>query len=270
MLINQHGIHYRKWQVKKPKAVFLAVHGMGASSGRWEEMVKFFKPKKIGLYAIELKGFGDLAGSNPGHVPDMAMYNLDIATLKDIIMKENPKAPVLMIGESMGAVIAHTHMTDFDPVFAGVVEVVPVYNDVMAISIGKKVVIALTALFSPSKPIAMPFKSEELSRDLKIVEKLKKDKREHRFASAGLLLGMLQRQLKVIFNPGLMKTPCLMLLAGQDKLNDTRFAAKLFEKFKCEKKMILYQDAYHALTIEKNRKEIYADIFKWVTGRLKG
>ena len=70
MLISKDSIYFRKWPVKNPKAVILAVHGMGAHSQRWEEMAKFLNLKKIAVYAVELRGFGDLR-QEPGYVKSM-------------------------------------------------------------------------------------------------------------------------------------------------------------------------------------------------------
>jgi len=268
MLINKNGIYYRKWQAKKPKAVILAVHGMGASSERFTDMGKFFVSKKMSVYAIALRGFGELS-QVPGHVGSLKLYYEDIAKLKEIIKKDNPDVPIFILGESMGAVISHTIAVDYDSDYKGIIEVVPVYNDVMKISIMQRAAIAFVALFNPSKPVAMPFKSEELTRDQAVLKRLKSDKREHRFASGGLLVGILLMQVNAMRKTGKMKVPVLFLLAGRDYLNDTHFAVKLFNKLKGDKEMYLYKDSFHALTIEKNRKEVFGDMLGWMTKKIK-
>ncbi|MGD0565940.1 MAG: alpha/beta fold hydrolase [Candidatus Goldiibacteriota bacterium] len=268
MLISKDSIHFRKWPVKNPKAVLLAVHGMGAHSQRWEEMAKFFKAKKVAVYAIELRGYGDLR-QVPGHVESMDLYIKDIGILKNIIKKENPSSPVFIIGESMGAVISHMTAQEFDGDYKGLIEVSPVYQDVMDISLAKRGAIAFTAMFNPSKPIDMPFTAEMISRDPVVVKKLNKDPREIRVASAGLLLNILMYQIKIGAGLDKLKTPSLFLLAGSDKLGDVKFTMKMFAKMKNDKEMRVYKDSFHALTIDKNRKEVFGDLFSWLIKKIK-
>jgi alpha-beta hydrolase superfamily lysophospholipase len=267
MLISKDSIYFRKWPVKNLKAVILAVHGMGAHSQRWEEMAKFLNLKKIAVYAVELRGFGDLR-QEPGYVKSMGLYIKDIAVLKNIIKTENPGAPIFIMGESMGAVIAHMNVQEFDGDYKGLIEVSPVYQDVMDISPAKRAAIAFTAIFNPKKPVDMPFTAEMISRDPAIVKKLNSDKREIRVASAGLLLNILIYQLKIGAGLSKLKIPSLFLLAGSDKLGDVKFTQKLFGKMKNDREMELYKDSFHALTIDKNRKEVFTRLLEWIKKKI--
>ncbi len=264
MLIKQEGICFRKWPVKKAAAVILAVHGMGAHSERWDFMAKYLKAKKIAVYAIALRGFGEISGDKPGHVDSMDIYSKDIAVLKGIIKAENKGVPVFIAGESMGALIAHMTVLDFDSGYKGLIEIAPVYKDVMKMSLAKRANVAITGMFNPSKAIHMPFTAEELTRDNAVVKKIKADKREHRLASAGLLVQILLRELKVSLTEGRIHIPVLFLLAGKDMLGDTKYNLMLFDKIKAKKELHLYHDSYHALSIEKNRNEVFSDLYKWV------
>ncbi|MCE5299945.1 MAG: alpha/beta hydrolase [Spirochaetia bacterium] len=269
MLIHKQEIFYRKWPAKKVKAVILAVHGMGANAERWTAMAMFMKTKSISTYAIALRGFGELSGDSPGHVPSMELYADDIAALKGIIQKENPDKPVFLIGESMGGVIIHSVVLDHDAGYSGLIEVVPVYRDVMKLSLLQRVGIVCAGIFKPSGTVKMPFITEELTRDSDMVKKLRADRREHRYASRGLLIGMTLRQMRALSKPAGIKIPLLFLLAGKDALNDTKFAMRFFSRLKGDKECKIYPDSYHALTIEKNRNEVFRDIFGWIGKHLK-
>lgn len=269
MLINKNNVYYRKWAVTNPKAVLLSVHGMGAQSERSDDMAKFLKTKKITTYAIELRGYGELA-QKPGYVKSMKVYHEDIKILKEIIKAENKGKPIFIIGESMGGVISHITVLDYDNDYAGLIEVVPVYLDNMNISVAQKVSFATSAIFNPEKPILMPFKSEELTRDKAVLKKLNNDKREIKIASAGLLVNMLFAQLRALFNPKGIKIPVLFLLAGKDTLGDNKTSTGLFNKMETDKEIIVYPDSYHSLTIEKNRKEVFKDIYQWMEKKMPG
>jgi alpha-beta hydrolase superfamily lysophospholipase len=264
MLINKNNIYFRKWLSPKSRAIVIAVHGMGGHSDRYALMAEFFKKKQISTYAIELRGYGELQGNNPGHVKSMNLYSEDIGVLKQIVKEENHNKPIFILGESMGAVVAHTTVVDFDRDYSGLIEIAPVYKDIMKISMGKRALIALTSLYNPAKGILMPFTTEELTRDKAIINKLNKDKRESKMASAGLLLGMMLREMKISLNEGKLHIPVLFMLAGHDMLGDTKYNMNLFKKIIADKELHFYKDSYHALTIEKNRNEVFKDIVGWI------
>ncbi len=266
MLKNKNGVFYRKWGTPDSKAAVLAVHGMGAHSERYKDMALFLNKKRISVYAIELRGYGELAGDKPGHVDSFKTYCGDIAGLKEIIKKENKGLPVFLLGESMGAVISHINILDYDADYAGLAESAPVYRDIMKISLLKRAAIALKAIIKPSEPVLMPFVSRELTRDPKVLEKLDSDPREHKYASAKLLLLMLFSQIRAVSRMSRIKTPVLLMAAGKDMLGDTGYTLKVFEKIKSPKTVKLYPDSYHALTIEKNRNEVFKDIYEWMEG----
>ncbi len=267
MLLNKNGVYYRKWAASNAKAVVLSVHGMGAQSERNTDMAAFLKIKKISTYAIELRGYGELA-QKPGYVKSMKVYSGDIAILKEIIKSENKGKPIFLLGESMGGVISHITVLDHDKDYAGLIEIVPVYLDNMKMSVMQKVAIAAAGIFSPEKPITMPFKTEQLTRDLGMVKKLNNDKREIKTASAGLLVSMLLNQLRAIGKPKGIKIPVLFLLAGKDMLGDVKFTMNFYNKLEADKEMKLYEDSYHSLTIEKNRKEVFKDIYEWIEKKM--
>ncbi|HRU39243.1 MAG TPA: alpha/beta fold hydrolase, partial [Candidatus Goldiibacteriota bacterium] len=222
----------------------------------------------ISCYAIELEGFGELSGGREGHISSMKKYHEALRTLKLAAAAENPGKPVFILGESMGGLIATYHVLYHDADFKGLISIAPAYKDVLKISALNRLRIFLESLVNGSAREQMPFTNSELTSDPEILAKLDADKREHKKASASLLRGNLMEQAGVILGIGRLKVPLLLLLAGRDRLVDTPFAIKLFHKVKGDKKYILYPDSLHALTIEKNREEVFSDIVKWLEKRV--
>jgi alpha-beta hydrolase superfamily lysophospholipase len=261
MLINKNDVYFRKWVCKNSRAIILAIHGMGAHSERYMDMAKFLNSKKISTYSIALRGYGELFEKKCYRIKDFCN---DIKKLKEIIIKENPGKPIFILGESMGALIAHVNVMQYDNNFSGIIEIAPVYKDIMKINLLNRIKIAFLSILFPNSLIKMPFKTEELTRDKKMIFKLTKDKRETRVASAGLLLDILLNQIKVALFIKKIKLPVLFLLAQKDMLGDTNYNIKLFNKLNCDKELKAYKDSYHALTIEKNRKVVFKDIYNWI------
>ncbi len=265
---EKNGVYFRKWGVKKPKAVIIAVHGMGAHTDRWKFLAEFMNTKKIAVYAVELKGYGVLA-QEPGYAESFRVYYRDIAALKAMAISENPNAPVFIIGESMGGLITHMNLIEYDGNYSGVIEVSPAFMDNMKMSLGYRLNIFLNSIINPKRPFAMPFKSEELTHDKAVLKWLAKEKKEHRFAAAGPLKEILFKQIKAGFATGSIRIPALFLIADQDYLINTKSMENIFGKVKSEKRLIKYENTFHALSIEKDRNKIFEDIHKWMTETIK-
>jgi esterase/lipase len=165
----------------------------------------------------------------------------------------------------MGAMISHMTVLKYDSDYKGLVEIAPVNKDIMNLNTLK---IAITAIFKPKQSVLMPFKTEDLTRDKIMGKKLNKDKREIKTASAGLLLGIGIRQLVIPMTIKKIKIPLLMVLAGKDSLGSTPYNIKLFNKFTCDKHLKVYQNSYHALTIDKNREEVFKGIYEWMSKKI--
>ncbi len=264
MLKQYKDVYYIDWTIPDAKAAVLMIHGMGGQSRRYTDLAERLNAGKIGGYAIELEGFGELAGEKKGHIDSMKKYHLAINTLKELVLSENPGKPIFILGESMGGLIATTQVLSYDSDYRGLISIAPAYKDVLKISLLRRVKIFIASLVDKTKGITMPFVNEELTSDPDILAKLKADPKEHKIASASLLKDNLMESLNIVANMGKMKIPVLMLLAGRDMLVDTPFAIKLFKKIKSDKKYILYPDSLHALTIERNREEVFKDIMRWI------
>jgi len=192
-----------------------------------------------------------------------------VLDLLEIMKKENKGVKAILCGESMGGLISHLTMLDYAPDFAGLIEVVPVYKDVMKMSMGKRIKIASIGLFNPNYTVQMPYTVHDLTHAADTVKKLEHDKREHRLASAGLLISILFGQMKAISKPAGIKIPVLFMVAGQDNLGDSQFTLKFFGKLKADKECKYYEKDYHSLTIEKNKEQIFKDMLGWIKKKIK-
>ena len=269
MLKKYRGILYRKWTVKKPKAVFVLVHGMGAHSGRYEYFAPFFKKKGFSGYAMDLQGYGELGKELKGHVESLKIYHEQIKQLKELAAKENPGKPLFLLGESMGGLLVTSHAINYDQEYKGVIAIVPAFNDVFNFTLADRLNILFKSIRDPKEPVLMPFNDADLTTDRAILSKLKKDRLEHKYASAGLLRQLLIEQvINIDAKIQRLKVPIFMLLSGKDRLVDTGFDANLFKRIKADKTLKIYNGSLHALTIEKNRKEIYKDIMEWAIKRV--
>lgn len=267
---DKTGILYREWKVSSPDRVFLLVHGMGAHSGRWEFLAEFFAKNNISSYSLELKGFGETKDLK-GHIDSLDIYYKDILALFSIIKSENPGKKVILVSESMGALIAFMAAGLYPDSFNGLVCISPAFANGMKFTVLEYIDTITSLLYNSKKQFKMPFNAQMCTRDIDYQKIMDADPREHRLATSKLLIEILLAQFKSAFIQKNIKIPVLFLISGRDKLVDTKAAKKMFKKLSIKnKEMIEYKDMYHALSIEKDRETVFKDILKWINGSLRG
>ena len=261
---SQNGIFYRESKTSIPDAAVLLVHGLGAHSGRWNFLSEFLIKSSISSYAIELKGFGETKGLK-GHIDSLNTYFNDIRILRNIILQENPGKKIFLLGESMGALIAFLMAGEKEKLFDGVICISPAFKSRIKFSAVEYIKIFLSILYNPKRQFKMNFDSQMCTRDKEYQKIVDSDIREYRFATSRLLVNLACAQIKALGLKDKINSPILFLLAGEDKLVDSRAAKRLFDELSLKNKTIFfYPEMYHALSIDIGRENVFNDILKWM------
>jgi alpha-beta hydrolase superfamily lysophospholipase len=260
-------LHYQSWNVQDPSAVFCLVHGLGGHTGRWEALADFFKVRGIASYALALRGFGDAPGLK-GHIDSLDLYLSDIESLNSIIRKDHPQKKIFLIGESLGGLICFLSAARNGRLFDGVICLSPAFGNVMRIGVGTYISIFLSLFYNPRKQFILPLSLSACSRDSILVRGMDKDAREHRFATARLLIEIFIAQLRSRALAAKISMPVLFLLSGSDSIVSSESSKAVYRRLRSNDKTIrLYPDMFHALSIELGREAVFADISNWVNKR---
>jgi alpha-beta hydrolase superfamily lysophospholipase len=264
LIYEKEGIIYRYWKHPLPEAILLLVHGLGGHSERWEFLADFFLKNNISSYAIELKGFGETAYLK-GHIESFDIYYNDLHKLCQIIKEENPGKKIYLAGESIGALICFLFAILEPENFSGLILISPLFKNKLKFNLLDYLKIFFFLLCNPKKQFEISFDAEMFTRDKDYINKINQDNREHRLATAKLFFEILLAWANLGFLKNRLKVPTLFLIAGQDKLVDTRMTKKLFESLKLENKKILeYPQMLHALSIDIGRNRVFEDILEWM------
>jgi alpha-beta hydrolase superfamily lysophospholipase len=109
-----------------------------------------------------------------------------------------------------------------------------------------------------------------LSHDAQVVGNYRKDKLVHNRISARCFTEISQAMLEVYKKVDLIKFPCLLLEAGDDKIVSGVAINSFFKHIKAPYKQLnVYADFYHELFNEPGQKKVFEDICTWVLSLLK-
>ena len=97
---------FRSWSCEDTaKGVVLISHGLGEHSGRYNHVAQAFTANRLHVYALDHIGHGQSPGKR-AFVESFNELTAGVAELRSHIASEHPDLPVVLIGHSMGGLIA--------------------------------------------------------------------------------------------------------------------------------------------------------------------
>lgn len=105
---------YRR-KVRKPKLTVVFLHGISATSSTWQTTLRQLEKdpelNHVNLFALDLLGFGKSLKA------DWLKYTYQDydRALHNFIKKLHTRRPIILVGHSMGALIAANYVTNYEP-----------------------------------------------------------------------------------------------------------------------------------------------------------
>lgn len=273
----------RIWEpAKKPKAVFVAVHGGMAHCGDWVTPALYFAKKGIATVAYELRGHGMYPRHNPGaklllHIGSFADYRADLDAVVAWTAIRYPGAPVFILAHSLGGLIALNWGLSGSKVkkaVKGFAVSAPWLKNLVGIPAALAVLAKVFSVVWPTFASKTDLSVDVLTHDKAITKRHHADEKKGLRGTKGtarFLIEATKAQEWTSANLGTWKGfPLFVVLAGQDKLGDGGYAAAALGKVpKKLLTMITCDENYHENFNELNREKIFARIYAWMTPLMK-
>ena len=273
--VDSYGVEitYFEWPVAKPKAVVQLVHGVGEHVRRYDHVAEALNRAGYSVYGDDHRGHG-VTGQNMvlsglttklGRLGPGGMTGVFAAVSEfgDLIRRENPGLPVLLVGHSFGSYISQKIINKRSADYAA-----------MALS-GSSLVIPgymVTSGFN-KKWADTPNASgnEWLSRDHSVGQAFNAD--PLCFPFTGIDPGALADGAPKIFGIPSRKVrhdlPILLLVGGEDPCGGERGVKALASAYRRRAKVsdvsiVVYHGARHEVYNETNKDEVIADLISWL------
>src|SRR5215208_6183994 len=105
--------YVHRWPAAEPRSVVLIAHGYGEHAGRYEHVAqRLVDDLGAAVYAPDHRGHGRTGGAT-GLVEDGEAITSDLHDISDAARAEHPGLPVVLIGHSMGGLIATRYAQRF-------------------------------------------------------------------------------------------------------------------------------------------------------------
>jgi alpha-beta hydrolase superfamily lysophospholipase len=256
-----------------PKAIIQIAHGIGEHAGRYAELAKALVTAGFGVYVADMRGHGRTGmqqfaddTTQLGHLGAGGLKAAigNISQLTEIIKEAHPGVPIVLLGHSMGSLLAQKLINTRASDYAAVILSASAYRMPGSMESGNL-----------NKKFAFEGSTthEWLSRDPKVIEAFEADPLT--FDAEVLKLFGLADGLRLFGVPSydMDQVPLLIILGSRDPLGGEKSALKLAKAYtktaaQNDVTVTVYPDARHELFNETNRKEVIADMIAWIKSRL--
>ena len=259
---------YQSWRPTFCEQVIVIVHGMGEHSGRYMNLINYFKNQGIAFYGYDHRGHGKSPGKR-GHAPSCLHLVEDLARFLKLVSIHEEEKPITLFGHSFGGLIALKYLINlhrkagFKP--DGAVLSNPLIELALEVPAWKVKLAKLMAGIFPKLSFTGTITGEKLTHDPLAAKAYDTDPLVHQKVTAGLYVEMNKPMQKVKDNVEFIDVPILMLLGSSDPVVSPKGGENLFSNLKIsDKDLKIYEGYYHELINEIDRERVFQDIERWV------
>lgn len=252
-LEGHHGrIVGRRWSGDAPpRFVVLLAHGYGEHAGRYQHVADRLVAIGADVYAPDHRGHGRSTGE-PALVPDMDEVTNDLHLVADLARDEHPGLPLVLVGHSMGGLIA----TRFAQLFGDELAALVLSGPAIGTNDGLEFLLSLDEI--PDIPIDPTI----LSRDPAVGEAYAADPLVyHGPFRKETVQAFVDGIGAVGFGPGFGALPTLWIHGTNDQLVPYEPVAATMEQLRGDAfEQVAYDGAAHEVFNETNRDQVLDDV----------
>ncbi|MDD1778502.1 MAG: alpha/beta hydrolase [Candidatus Helarchaeota archaeon] len=261
-------IYYQAWLPESPKAIVQFLHGATEHSGRFPHLVDELVANNYAIYADDHRGHGKSEGVRV-HVDSITDYIEDKKLFLNIIKKNHPDLPIVMVGFSLGAVIAFAFTLKYETLLSGLVLVGITPNTNLGIFL--RFLVRFFSKIRPHMRFGKPLAYTFLSRDPQVAVSYENDPLVANEPSTMRWNYEILKVARNIQKSKELSLPVMVQCGSDDRLLNRQFGQadeiEFNNLFKMEDKTLkIYQGLFHEIynEIEPDRKIVLQDLVNWL------
>lgn len=257
----------KAWCAPRPRALIAIVHGLGEHSGRYAALASDLVAANFTVVCLDLPGHGDAPGPRGDmkswlQVRDQAIPAMFSASRG--LPGQPPELPHVLLGHSLGGVMALDHALAHPKGLQGVVASAP--GLISAIPPWWKLALANVArVTSPSTGFPHGLDESGMSRDAEVLRLRKTDPLMHDKISPRLFFAFEEARQRVMRDARRLAVPALLLHGAADRVTDPKGTLAFVGAAPHEKaRLFTYRDAYHEIFNDPARDQVLRDLKGWL------
>jgi alpha-beta hydrolase superfamily lysophospholipase len=261
-----YSVQFERYSVEgNPRAVVVGVHGIQSHSGWYQASSAALAAAGFETYFFNRRGSGPHTrdrGDCQGH----RQLCDDLIQAVAHVRQARPAAPVAIIAISWGAKVALATLAREPRLADAAAFLAPGWFPQVGLSLKDRLRIAWSVLTAPSRRFPIPLDDPTLfTENPRWQEFLRRDPLSLREATARLFLASRRLDLAIRGAPRRMCIPCMLALAGNDRIIVNERTRKFFAGFASSQKTVReYPNASHTLEFELDPVPIFGDVIDWL------
>lgn len=261
-------IFYQSWTAQNPKGIVVISHGLGEHSDRYSNIMGALAGGGISFYALDHRGHGK-SGGKRGHVDRYMKYIEDMKQLVEtVVKKENPGLPIILLGHSMGGLIAMRYALEHREDLRGLILSAPALVPAVAVPGWKKALGRFFSVIAPSLAMNNELDPADISSDPDVVQAYRDDPLVHDMVSARWYTEYLDTAEYCLARPSELEMPLLVIHGMADRMVSPEGSRIVFENASSQDKQIFtFESLFHETMNERieDRKKVLKTISGWIT-----
>jgi acylglycerol lipase len=256
-------IYWQEWLPAGPLGAIVAIaHGGAEHGGRYAWTAQQLNARGYAVYAIDHRGHGRSAGPR-AYVDRVDNAVTDLHTLSDLARDRHPGLPLVLLGHSMGGLIALSFALRYQDELTGLVLSAPLA--VLEANPAARVAVRALSAVAPRLPI-YKIDGTTVSRDPEVVRAYDEDPLNHRGMLPARTVGEIAATVATFADrlPELT-LPILTVYGSGDRLVDNAGSKLVDERSTSrDSTLIAYDGLYHEVLNEPERDRVIADVAGWI------
>jgi alpha-beta hydrolase superfamily lysophospholipase len=250
----------------RQRGTVLVVHGLGEHAGRYDTLARVLNGWGFTVRSYDQYGHGESDGPR-GALPHPGRLLDDLADLVESARVRNPGLPLVLLGHSMGGLVA----ASFVARTLQAVDLLVLSSPALATRLTplQKLLMAVVPRVAPNLTVGNGLDPQDLSHDKRVVQTYLNDPRVHDRVSGRLARFIAEEGALVRSRAGSWKVPTLLMYAGDDRMVDPAgseaFAAAAPPSVVTARR---FDGLYHEIFNEAEAQPVYECLRQWLAARV--
>lgn len=260
----------QNWVPATPVGVIVLIHGLAEHSGRYAATAKYLAGTGWAVYACDLRGHGlSPDGQRPGrvHVDGFDDYERDVDALLALAQSRHAGLPRVILGHSMGGLIALTYALDHPDDLNGAVISSPALGTHPDFQppLALKLMVRILSRLAPRALFKSELDTTAISRDPEVVQAYVSDPLVSEKVSARWFATMMKAMDDAHKRAPTLRIPMLLMQSGADVLVDPAAPGRWAEAAPDGLVELLVWDGfYHEMLNEPEKDKVRSRISSWL------
>lgn len=262
-------LFWHSWEAAGlPKAVVVIVHGYAEHCRRYDHVAAHLNACGYAVFALDHWGHGQSDGT-PGFVPAFSAYTDGVTALLQEVDRAYPDVPKVLLGHSLGGLIAARYLLDHQANFVAAVLSGPAIKAADEPSAIMMTIAKIASKLAPKMGV-VKLDANGVSRDPQVVANYLADPLVYKGPiGARLAMEMFTAMHAVQANAAKITLPLLVLHGEDDSLTAVEGSRFLNDHVgSADKKLVLYPGLYHEIFNEPEQAAVLKDMTDWLDSRI--